>query len=75
MIKDEIEFATNRTVNTQNIRQYTSKGHPPNFTFEWNNSRQKLTVWGGVCGNGVVLSPSLFDGNLNGNGYLRLLNE
>ena len=64
-----------REVNTHNMRQYSPKGHPPVFNFERSNSRAKLTVWAALCGNGVILGPYFFDGNVNGMTYLQLLNE
>lgn len=75
VIGDEAGFAMNGTVNTQNVRCYAPKTNPPNFNYERNEAREKLTVWAGVCGNGAVLGPFLIDGNLNGNRYLRLLND
>ena len=65
----------NGEVNSHNVRQYSPKGHPPVFNFERNNSRAKLTVWAALCGNGVILGPYFFDGNVNGMAYLQLLNE
>ena len=34
LITDEATFAMNGELNTQNVRQYTPKGHPPTFNFE-----------------------------------------
>ena len=48
-------------------RHLTSKGH--------SNSRAKLTIWAALCGNGVILGPYFFDGNVNDLAYLRMLNE
>ena len=45
------------------------------FNFERSNSRAKLTVRAALCGNGVILGPYFFDGNVNGMAYLQLLNE
>ena len=75
IIGDEAAFSMNGEVNTQNVHQYAPKGHPPAFNFERNNSRAKLTVWAALCGNGVVLAPYFFDGNVTGIAYLRMLNE
>ena len=75
LIGDEASFAMNGEVNTQNVCQYAPKGHPPAFNFERSNSCVHLTVWAAVCGNGLIIGPYAFDGNGNGNAYLRMLNE
>ena len=36
--------------------------------------RQKISVWAGLCGNGTVLGPLFYEGNLNGETYLQMLN-
>ena len=66
----------NGEFNTQNVRQYAPKGHPPAFNFERSNSRVQLTVWAAVCGNGVIIGPYCSKGiNVNGSAYLRMLSE
>ena len=75
IIGDEAGFAINGEVNSQNVREYAPKGHPPAFNFERMNSREKLTIWAALCGNGVILGPYFFDQNVNGLAYLRMLNE
>ena len=62
-------------VNTQNVRQYARKGHPPTFNFERSNSREHLTVWAALCGNGMIFGPYFFERNVNGISYLRMFNE
>ena len=57
MIGDKASFAMNGRVNTQNVRCYAPSGEAPNFRFEKNDSREKIMVWGGVCGNGVLFGP------------------
>ena len=44
LIGDEASFTMNGEVNTQNVRQYAPKGHPPAFNFERSNFRVQLTV-------------------------------
>ena len=75
IIGDEAGFSMNGEVNTHNIRQYAPKGQPPAFNFERNDSRAKLTVWAALGGNGLLVGPYFFDGNVNGIAYLRMLNE
>jgi hypothetical protein len=53
-------------VNTHNVREYAAAGQPPAFNFDVNCSQQKLTVWIGLCGNGQIIGPFLFDRNVNG---------
>ena len=77
IIGDEAGFALNGEVrvNSHNVREYAPKGNPPAFNFERTNSRAKLTIWAALCGNGVILGPYFFDGNVTGLAYLRMLNE
>ncbi len=75
LIGDEASFVMNGEVNTQNVRQYAPKGHPPAFNFERSNSREHLTVWAALCGNGIFFGLHLFEHNVNGIAYLRMFNE
>ena len=45
VIGDEAGFMMNGEVNTHNICRYAPKGDPPEFNFDRNDSRAKLTVW------------------------------
>lgn len=74
VIGDEASFAMNGKVNTQNVRFYAPAGEAPNFNFDVNQARQKLSVWAGLCGNGTLLGPFFFDGNVNGQKYLEMFN-
>ena len=65
IISDEVGFAMNGKVNTQNVRHYAPKGEVPDFHYDLNESREKLTVWAGLCGNGLVIGPFFIEGNLN----------
>ena len=75
LIGDEASFVMNGEVNTQNVRQYAPKGHPPTFNFERSNSRKHLTVWAALCGNGMIFGPYFFEQNVNGITNLRMFNE
>ena len=75
IIGDEAGFALNGDVNSHNVREYAPKGNPPAFNFVRTNSRAKLAIWAAFCGNGVILEPYFFYGNVNGLAYLRMLNE
>ena len=75
VIGDEAGFHMNGRVNSQNVRKYAPKGNDPEFTYEVSSSKEKLMVWMGLCGNGVVLGPFFFDGNVTGAKYLELLNN
>lgn len=74
VIGDEAVFCMNGTVSTQNVRCYAPKGNPPaDFKFERNNSREKLHVWIGLCGNGQLIGPYFFNRNVNGGTYSEML--
>ena len=61
MIGDEVSFHLTGQVNTHNVRHYAPKdGEHPSFNFDKNRSRDKLSVWAGVCGNGALLGPFFF---------------
>ena len=75
IIGDEARFEMNGKVNTQNVRQYAPKGHPPAFNFDKSSNRYELTVWAGLCGNGLIFGPYFFEENVDGRAYLRMLNE
>ena len=38
---------------------------PPESHYNATGSRQKLTAWVELCGNGDMLGPFFFDGNVN----------
>ena len=75
VIGDEAGFWMNGQVSSQNVHKYAPKGNNLEFTYEVSASKLKLMVWMGVCGNGTVLGPFFFDGNVNGAKYLEMLNE
>ena len=75
IIGDEVGFPMNGRVNNQNVRYYAPKGNAPEFTYEVSASREKRTVWMGLCGNGSVIVPIIFERNLNGAAYLEMLKE
>ena len=74
VIGDEAGFWMNGKVVTLNVREYAPVGHPE-FNYDVNFSREKVNVWAGLCGNGLLLGPFFFERNLNGIGYLQILNE
>ena len=55
------------------MREYAPKGDPPAFNF--NKSSTKLSVWAGVCSNGLILGRYFFHANVDGRTYLRMLND
>ena len=74
VIGDEAVFSMDGTVNTQNIRCYAPKGQPPgDFKYEKSQSREKLHVWVGLCGNGKIIGPHFFNRNVNGRTYRDML--
>lgn len=75
MIGDEAAFAMNGKVNQHNVVEYAPARHPPVFNFDTHISREKVTVWVGLCGNGVVIGPFFFERNVNGQAYLQMIND
>ncbi len=75
VIGDEAGFAMNGEVNTQNVREYAPVHQPPEFNFDLNISREKLTVWIGLCGNGRIIGPFFFNRNIDGLTYLEMINN
>ena len=75
VIGDEAAFHINGDVNTWNIRSYAAHGNGPrNFVYDVPHSREKVTVWIGLVGNGVILGPHFYNGNVNGLNYLDMIN-
>lgn len=75
VIGDEAAFAMNAEVNGHNTVRYAPARQPPAFNFETRMSREKLTVWLGLCGNGRIIGPFFFQRNVNGQAYLRMIDE
>ena len=71
ILEDEAGFVLNGKVNSHNVREYAPKRNPPAYLI----SITKLTIWTALYGNGVILGPYIFYGNMNGLAYLRMLNE
>ena len=59
-------LAMNGKFNTHNVRAYSPKVHPTDFTYDINASHGKVTVWEGLCGNGIILGPYFFERNVKG---------
>ena len=59
LIDDEAGFAMNGRVNSQNVRQYAPRGGgpAPDFNYTRNESRKRVTVWVGLCGDGSLFGP------------------
>lgn len=73
VVGDEASFSLNGKVSTQNVRMYAPKGEAPSFNFDVQCSRQKVSVWAGICGNGTLVGPYFFPNNVNGRSYLEML--
>ena len=74
--EDEAAFQMNKTVTTRNVRCYAPKHHLPlEHAFSKSMSREKLSVWIGLCGNGKLIGPFIFEGNVNDETYLQMLND
>ena len=75
VVGDECSFGMNDEVSTQSVRMYAPRGQPPFFNFSVNYARDKDNEWACICGNGALLGPYFFDGNINGRAYLEMLNN
>ena len=75
IIGDEAAFQMNGSVNTHNVREYSPRGQHPNFNYAIPESREKVTVWAALCGNGCILGPHFFDANMNADRYLNMIND
>lgn len=71
LFTDEATFHKNGYVNRHNFHYYDTQNphiiRPANFQNRWS-----LNVWGGIVGS-CILGPYFFDGNVNGEEYLRFL--
>ena len=54
---------------------YLPNGQPPAFNYEEINSREKVTVWAALCGDGRIIGPYFFDANFNDGNYLQRINQ
>ena len=54
---------------------YAPANQPPECHYNVTSSRQKLTVWVELCGNGDMLGPFFFDENVNRQSYINLFNK
>lgn len=75
VVGDEAAFHMNGKVNNHNVREYAPKNQPPNFNYNVQISREKVSVWMGLCGNGHVIGPLFYENTLNGARYLDLINN
>ena len=57
------------------MRQYAPRGQASEFTYQVSESREKRTVWIGLCGDGSLIGPFFFESNVTGLAYLEMLNE
>ena len=55
--------------------EYAPEGQVPEFINERNDSREKITVWAGLCGNGTLFGLYIFDGYVNGYNSLQIIND
>ena len=65
----------NGKVNSHNVRCCAPKGHPPQFHFDVNICKEKLSLWIGLCGNRRLVGPFFYDNTLNGLKYLDMIDD
>ncbi len=76
LVVDEANFTMAGSVNSQNVREYAPKGKPPNdFVYHRPNYRRKVAVLADVTGNNNQIGPIFIEENLNGAGYLNIINQ
>ena len=75
IIGDEAIFQLNGNVSDHNVVRYAPRGDPPeDFVYVKPSSGEKLAVWIGLVRNNLI-GPYFFDGNINGQAYLEMLNN
>ena len=69
---DEASFKLSGHVNRHNCVYWASEN--PHLIMERQNKEPGVTVWGGISSGGVI-GPIFFDGAVNGENYLEMLNN
>ena len=67
---DEASFKLNGHVNRHNCVYWADEN--PHKVIEKQNKIPGVTVWGGISSDGII-GPIFFDGTVNGNNYLHML--
>ena len=76
IIGDEAIFQLNGNVSNHNFVRYATRGDlPEDFVDDKPSSEEKLVVWIGLVRNNLIGSYFFFDGNVNGQAYLEMLNN
>ena len=75
MIGDEVAFHTNGRVNNHNVRQYSLRNNTSNCNFDVGMSREKVSAWMRMCGNGSFVGPVFYENSMIGDRYLNLITE
>ncbi len=76
IIGGEAVFHMNGRVNNWNVKSSAAQAQDvQNFVFDHTHSRDKLTVWIGLCGDNTIFLPIFFDNNVNGWVNLDMINN
>ena len=76
IIGDEAAFHMNGEVNSWNVRcSAENRNGVQDFTYDIPNDQRKLLVWIGLVGDNSIIGPFFFDGNINGDTYLQMINH
>ncbi len=76
IIGDEAVFHINGQVNNWNVRAYAAQAQDvQDFVFDCPHSRDKCTVWIGLCGDNTIFGPLFFDNNLKWLVYVDMINN
>ena len=72
---DEAIFSLNSEVNTRNVVKYSERGngHPDDHYVDFSQGADKIMVWVGLTGQGVVLGPHFIQGRMDTREYLRII--
>ena len=77
IMRNEAIFQLNGNVSNHNVNgvRYALRGDPPeDFVYDKSSSGEKLVVWIWLVRNNLI-GPYFFDGNVNGQAYLEILNH
>jgi len=75
IVSDEAIFSLNSEVNTHNVIQYQKRGqgHPEEHYIDFEQRADKIMVWTGLTGEGLVIGPYFIEGKMDTREYLRIV--
>ena len=75
IVSDEAIFSLNSEVNTHNVIQYKKhgEGHPEDHYIGHEQGADKVMVWMGLTGEGLILGPYFIEGGTDTREYIRIV--